>query len=144
MQVLMRMQIGPFYFAYRLSKAGIIDRSYVSICPCCRESVREDLKHIPPTCTKLSNQRFLLLSDLILSFENLQDDDNILEESLTRSEYTYPGNYSFGHIPVYYCPYSRWAVRKTGSIKLGQMIAVALRGRRVVPVFSSYTVCECK
>ena len=74
MRVLTRMRVGSFYYAYRLAAAGRIDPMYFSVCPCCGDSVREDLNHILLICNRWSNQRSLILGDLIELYSNLQDE----------------------------------------------------------------------
>lgn len=67
------MGTGSFYTAYSLAAADIIDSSYLSACPCCEDSVRENFEHIFRVCSIFSNQRLLIFDDIISRFQNHQD-----------------------------------------------------------------------
>ncbi|KRH93111.1 putative transposable element [Pseudoloma neurophilia] len=75
MHMLSKIRVGMFFFAYRLAGAGIIDRRYLSECPCCGVAVREDAKHVFLTCRSWNEQRAQLLGDHISNLSNLQEDD---------------------------------------------------------------------
>lgn len=54
-----------FYTTYFFAATDMIDHSYLSLCPCYGDYVREGLKHILLICNRCNNQIFLLLCGLI-------------------------------------------------------------------------------
>lgn len=87
--MLVRMRIGSFYFAYRLAGAGITDHSYIAVCPCYGDFARENIKHT----LIWSNPRAIIICDIILRFENLQEDRIFQREVSRRSKFVCSGHY---------------------------------------------------
>ena len=58
---LLRIRTGTFLFTNRLIQYGKVDRSFYDKCICCKENVREDLKHLFLDCKIFKDERIRYL-----------------------------------------------------------------------------------